>query len=87
MKCVFCGNDAHDFTGVHLIKNDGTIDFICSSKCRKNMLKLKRDRRNMKWTVAYKDKLRALANKATSQVKKIEEKVVSKTEEKKVAKK
>jgi large subunit ribosomal protein L24e len=76
-KCVFCGNDAHDFTGVHLIKNDGTVDFLCSSKCRKNMLKLKRDKRNMKWTVSYKDKLKALSERAVSQAKKASDKIIS----------
>jgi|SRR3989338_5324279 len=60
-KCVFCGREEHDFKGVHLIKNDGVIDFYCSSKCRKNSLKLKRDKRKMKWTLVYKDGLKTEA--------------------------
>jgi|SRR3989339_683559 len=52
-KCSFCGREEHDFMGVHLIRNDGNVDFFCSSKCRKNTLKLGRDRRRMKWTEAY----------------------------------
>jgi large subunit ribosomal protein L24e len=52
-KCSFCGIEEHDFKGVHLIKNDGAIDFFCGSKCRKNSLKLGRDKRRMKWTEAY----------------------------------
>ena len=52
-KCIFCGHDRPDFTGVFLLKNDGTTVFYCSSKCRKNHLKLERDKRNMKWTEAY----------------------------------
>lgn len=52
-KCVFCGSDEHDFRGVHLIKNDGSIDFYCSSKCRKNVLKLGRDKRKVRWTEAF----------------------------------
>ncbi len=35
------------------VKDDGTIYFFCSSKCRKNMLKLKRDPRKLKWTKKY----------------------------------
>jgi len=82
-KCVFCGNEAQDFTGVHLIKNDGTVDFYCSSKCRKNSLKLGRDRRNVKWTQVYKINLKNhLAKEAakTASVKKEEVKVETKAE-------
>jgi len=52
-KCIFCGVEKPDFTGVFLLKNDGTTVFYCSSKCRKNHLKLERDKRNLKWTEAY----------------------------------
>ncbi len=55
VKCVFCGREEHSFKGVHLIQNDGNVSFFCSSKCRKNTLKLKRDKRKLKWTLAYKD--------------------------------
>ena len=82
-KCVFCGGETHDFMGVHLIKNDGTIDFYCSSKCRKNSLKLNRDKRNMKWTAAYKDKLKATAERAALQANKSSEVVVTKPADKK----
>jgi len=33
-----------------MIKNDGSINYYCSSKCRKNALKLKRDKKKLKWT-------------------------------------
>lgn len=39
--------------GVHLITNTGQIQYYCSSKCRKNALKLRRDKRKLKWTEAY----------------------------------
>ena len=58
-KCVFCGREELDFKGVHLIKNDGTVDFYCSSKCRKNSLKLHRDKRKIKWTLVYKNSLKS----------------------------
>ena len=35
------------------VKNDGTIFWFCSNKCRKNMLKLGRDPRKLKWTAKY----------------------------------
>jgi large subunit ribosomal protein L24e len=53
-KCVFCGREEHYFKGLNLIKNDGVVDYYCSEKCRKNALKLKRDKRKVKWTEAYK---------------------------------
>jgi len=36
-----------------LVKNDGTVFWFCSSKCKKNMLELKRDSRKLKWTKKY----------------------------------
>ncbi|MDI1495023.1 MAG: ribosomal protein L24e [Cenarchaeum symbiont of Oopsacas minuta] len=35
------------------IKNDNTIMWFCSSKCKKNMLDLKRDPRKFKWTKKF----------------------------------
>ncbi len=58
VKCVFCGKDEYAFKGLHLIRNDGTINYFCSSKCRLNALKLGRDRRKVRWTEAFKDKKR-----------------------------
>lgn len=52
-KCVFCGKETRPHTGIHLIRNVGTVDFYCSSKCRKNANKLKRDKRKLKWTEAF----------------------------------
>ncbi len=54
-KCVFCGCEQEDYLGTYLIKNDGTINYYCSSKCRKNHLKLRRDKRRLKWTVAFRE--------------------------------
>ena len=54
VKCVFCGYEAGFQTGIHLLKNDGTVDYYCSGKCRKNALNLGRDKRKIKWTEAYK---------------------------------
>ncbi len=53
VKCSYCGREDLPVRGVHLITNDGVVQFLCSSKCRKNALKLKRDKRKLKWTEAY----------------------------------
>jgi large subunit ribosomal protein L24e len=52
-KCVFCGKDESPHKGLHLIRNSGAVDYFCSSKCRKNSLKLKRDKRKVRWTEAF----------------------------------
>lgn len=52
-KCSFCGVEQEDFYGSYLIKNDGTIQYYCSQKCIKNTFKLGRDRRKLKWTMAF----------------------------------
>jgi|TARA_Y100000031_G_scaffold129889_1_gene149234 large subunit ribosomal protein L24e len=53
-KCTFCGADIPPSRGITYIRNDGVTQHFCSSKCRKNTLKLKRDPRKYKWTAAYK---------------------------------
>ena len=52
-KCSFCGKEFPPATGLALIKNDGSIFYFCSTKCRKNMIDLKRDPRKLKWTEFY----------------------------------
>lgn len=53
MKCSFCQENIKPATGKMLVKVDGKILHFCSNKCEKNMLKLKRKARNLKWTKAY----------------------------------
>jgi large subunit ribosomal protein L24e len=36
-----------------LVKNDGHVQWTCSSKCKKNLRVLKRDSRKLKWTAHY----------------------------------
>jgi large subunit ribosomal protein L24e len=36
-----------------LIRNDGQIQWTCSSKCKKNLRVLRRDPRKLKWTAKY----------------------------------
>ncbi|MEO9319820.1 MAG: 50S ribosomal protein L24e [Nitrososphaera sp.] len=52
-NCFFCGKHITSGHGQMLVKNDGQIQWTCSSKCKKNLRVLKRDPRKMKWTEKY----------------------------------
>jgi len=52
VKCFFCGSEESIHIGVHFIKNDGSVNYFCSSKCQKNY-DLGRDKRKLKWTEGY----------------------------------
>ena len=45
-KCVYCGKMYDVPRGLTLVMIDGTINHLCSSKCRKNM---KMKRRKVNW--------------------------------------
>jgi len=51
--CSFCDRPVPKGAGTMLAKNDGSILWFCSSKCKKNALVLKRDPRKLKWTGKY----------------------------------
>tara|TARA_B100000749_G_scaffold10783_1_gene9019 strand:- start:414 stop:617 length:204 start_codon:yes stop_codon:yes gene_type:complete len=51
--CSFCDRTVVKGSGTMLAKNDGTVLWFCSSKCKKNALVLKRDPRKLKWTKKY----------------------------------
>ncbi len=53
VKCTFCGNDIPKGTGMIYVFKSGKIANFCSSKCRKNQLKLKRKAIHLKWTARY----------------------------------
>ena len=50
-KCVYCGKMYDSFKGLTLVKTDGKILNLCSSKCRKNMLM---KRRKVRWIIKKK---------------------------------
>lgn len=52
--CSFCNREIEPGTGKMFVKRDGTIFHFCSSKCEKNMLKLGRLPRKVKWLVKQK---------------------------------
>ena len=51
--CSFCNRPVVKGSGTMFAKNDGTVQWFCSSKCKKNTLVLKRDPRKLKWTKKY----------------------------------
>ena len=53
MKCTFCSADIPKGSGKQFVKDSGQIISFCSSKCQKNMLKLGRDARKLKWTASF----------------------------------
>ena len=70
VKCVFCGKEEHAHVGLHILGNDGSVNYFCSSKCRNNALHLKRDKRKIRWTEAF----HVTRNKARDRVKEKEAK-------------
>jgi len=52
-KCSYCGKEYGPPRGLTLVINDGSLKYLCSSKCRKNMLM---KRRKVRWISKGKDK-------------------------------
>ncbi len=82
--CSFCGTDIEPGTGTLYVRNDGTILYLCSRKCRRNQLELKRRARRLKWTEVYEERTRRRAQKART--KKVKEKAKPKAKAKPAAK-
>ncbi|MEW6069566.1 MAG: 50S ribosomal protein L24e [Candidatus Thermoplasmatota archaeon] len=47
--CAFCSSPLEPGTGRMYIKKDATVLFFCSNKCFKNLLKLGRNSKKLKW--------------------------------------
>lgn len=54
MKCSFCGKNIERGTGKIFARNSGKLLYFCSTKCEKNMLKLGRKPRHVRWTEEWK---------------------------------
>jgi len=52
-KCSFCKSVIEQGTGTMYVKKDGTILNFCTMKCEKNLLKLGRVPRFIKWTKSF----------------------------------
>ncbi|MEA2071869.1 MAG: 50S ribosomal protein L24e [Asgard group archaeon] len=55
--CAFCGSPIEPGTGTMYVKNDGSLLWFCSRKCRISMIKHKRNPRKLKWTERYEQKI------------------------------
>ncbi|MFX1319025.1 MAG: 50S ribosomal protein L24e [Promethearchaeota archaeon] len=62
--CTFCGTDIEPGTGSVYVKNDGSLFYLCSSKCWRNQILLKRRPRRLKWTEVYEERTRRRAHAA-----------------------
>lgn len=45
-KCSYCGKNYEVPRGLTFVTNDGKVHYLCSSKCKKNMLM---KRRKVRW--------------------------------------
>ena len=52
-KCSFSGEDIKPGSGKCYVKDNGQVLWFKNSKCEKNILKLKRDARKLKWTAFF----------------------------------
>ena len=52
-NCSFCGYQIPIGRGVMYVKRDGQILNFCSKKCRKALLKYKKNPRKTRWTSHY----------------------------------
>ena len=52
-RCSFCGNEIEPGTGKIYAKKDGTVLYFCKNKCQKNMIKLGRAPRRVRWSKNY----------------------------------
>ncbi|TFG24245.1 MAG: 50S ribosomal protein L24e [Promethearchaeota archaeon] len=52
-KCDVCQHDIDIGRGHMYVKRDGTILNFCTQKCRKSMLKYKKNPRKTRWTAVY----------------------------------
>ncbi|MCS7122439.1 MAG: 50S ribosomal protein L24e [Candidatus Micrarchaeota archaeon] len=50
MKCSFCGREIALGRGIIYFTSNGKMYSFDSSKCRRNMLRLNRDPKDMKWS-------------------------------------
>ncbi len=72
-ECSFCGYTIEKGTGKIFVLKSGKVFNFCSTKCEKNLMKLKRVPRLIKWTKFF--------EKGTKvKEKKTEKKVVEKEE-------
>ena len=77
-KCVYCGKEYSFPKGTTVVTNKGNINYLCSSKCRKNM---NMKRRKVNWIRKSSKKGEELQKEIKAEV---EDEHREKVEEKKV---
>jgi len=97
MDCSFCNAEIEKGTEKIYVTSRGGMLYFCSNKCEKNMLKLRRKARKVKWTKEYRKekdaRLKVLAEKKSDKKQKkkksktIKKKEIEKKDEKKPQKK
>ena len=50
MKCKFCNKEIERGTGMKFVRKDGKVLNLCSKKCERNLLTLKRNPNKRKWS-------------------------------------
>lgn len=63
VRCNFCGRQIPQGTGMLYVFTSGKIAHFCSSKCRKNQLKLKRKAIHTRWSEHYIKETQPVAKK------------------------
>jgi len=61
--CTFCGKKLDMGKGKMYVKKDGKLLYFCANKCQKNMIKLGRKPRNIKWTKEHRESKKTKKNK------------------------
>ena len=82
-KCVYCKQDYSIPRGLTLVMKDGTINHLCSSKCKKNMLM---KRRKVRWILKDKKDTRKGTSKVAEVKEVVKEEKVEVPKEEKVVK-
>ena len=81
--CSFCNSEIPKGTGEIYVLRDGTSLTFCSSKCRNNHVKLRREGRRVKWTsktLILSGEKKAEEKKESALAKEIEKKMAEKKE-------
>ncbi len=81
MFCSFCNNEIERGLGLMYVYRDGSTLYLCSSKCKRNMLLLGREGRLQKWTaktVALVHEKKVVKKEESFLTKQIEEKLAEK---------
>ena len=65
-KCVYCGSMYDVPKGTTLIMKDGTINHLCSAKCRKNKFM---KRRKVRWVTKAKKSKEDIAKEIKAEIK------------------